>query len=117
MLTGNYCRDITFTVHCGEVLGVAGLIGAGRSELLNMLFGVAPIRSGELYLHSATGRTAIRPRSPNEAFRLGLALTPEERRSQGLVLTRPIFENTTLTVLALGMRAVDGFWIVAVSWR
>ncbi|MCS6826291.1 MAG: sugar ABC transporter ATP-binding protein [Caldilinea sp.] len=98
-LSGYVCRDISFTLHRGEVLGVAGLIGSGRSELLRMLFGAAPVTAGSIYLHSDNGVQPIRPRSPAEAYRLGLALAPEERRSQGLVLTRPIYENTTLTFL------------------
>lgn len=98
-LSGHFCRDISFTLHRGEVLGVAGLIGSGRSELLRMLFGAAPVLAGSIHLHGERGAQPIRPCSPAEAYRLGLALAPEERRSQGLVLTRPIYENTTLTFL------------------
>ncbi len=108
-LSGAYCRDISFTLHAGEVLGVAGLIGAGRSELLRMIFGAAPVTGGEMLLHQAGAPQPIRPRSPAEAYRLGLALAPEERRTQGLVLTRPIYENTTLTFLRNFAR---GGWLV-----
>ncbi|GIK75071.1 MAG: ribose import ATP-binding protein RbsA [Chloroflexota bacterium] len=108
-LSGAYCRDISFTLHAGEVLGVTGLIGAGRSELLRMLFGAAPVTGGEIVLHNAGAAQPIRPRSPAEAYRLGLALAPEERRTQGLVLTRPIYENTTLTFLRNFAR---GGWLV-----
>jgi len=108
-LSGAYCREISFTLHAGEVLGVAGLIGAGRSELLRMIFGAAPVTGGEIVLHSAGAAQPIRPRSPSEAYRCGLALAPEERRTQGLVLTRPIYENTTLTFLRHFAR---GGWLV-----
>jgi len=108
-LSGTYCRDISFTLHAGEVLGVAGLNGSGRSELLRMLFGAAPVTGGEIVLHSAGIARPIRPRSPSQAYRYGLALVPEERRSQGLVLTRPIYENTTLTFLRNFAR---GGWLV-----
>jgi ABC-type sugar transport system ATPase subunit len=95
-LSGEYLRDITFTLHQGEVLGIAGLVGAGRSELLRMLYGAAPVTSGTRILH---GFGAMRLRSPQEAIRAGLALVPEERRTQGLLLRRPIFENMTLSHL------------------
>ncbi len=100
-LSGETARDVTFTLHAGEVLGVAGLVGAGRSELLRMIFGVDPIRAGQIRLPSTDDAgTSRAPRSPGDAFRKGVALVPEERRSQGLVLSRPIFENVTLTHLA-----------------
>ncbi len=108
-LSGAFCRDISFTLHAGEVLGVAGLMGAGRSELLRMLFGAAPVTGGEMVLHNDGASQMIRPRTPAEAYRLGLALAPEERRTQGLVLARPIFENTTLTFLR---RFARGGWLV-----
>lgn len=98
-LSGTYCRDISFTLHKGEVLGVVGLNGSGRSELLRMLFGAAPVTGGEIVLHGEGAARPIRPRSPSEAYRYGLALVPEERRTQGLVLPRPVYENTTLTFL------------------
>ena len=96
-LSGNYTRDITFTLHQGEVLGIAGLVGAGRTELLRMLYGAAPVTGGVSILH---GSGSLRPRSPGEAVAAGLVLVPEERRTQGLLLQRPIFENVTLSHLA-----------------
>ncbi len=99
-LAGDRVRDISFTLHRGEVIGVAGLVGAGRSELLHLLCGVDPIRRGQLALwEGADQPRAIRPASPQAAFLLGMALVPEERRGQGLILSRPIFENVTLTHL------------------
>jgi len=99
-LSGETVRDVTFTLHAGEVLGVAGLVGAGRTELLRMIFGVDPIRGGQIRLPAADSGRSAAPQSPGDAFRKGVALVPEERRSQGLVLSRPIFENVTLTHLS-----------------
>ncbi|MFN8489646.1 MAG: sugar ABC transporter ATP-binding protein [Caldilineaceae bacterium] len=87
--------NISFTLQQGEVLGVAGLVGAGRTELLRALVGADPILSGEILLHEQP----FQPHSPADALRRGVALAPEERRSQGLILKRPIFENVTLTHL------------------
>ncbi|RIK37676.1 MAG: hypothetical protein DCC57_21450, partial [Chloroflexi bacterium] len=101
-LSGDYTRDISFTLHRGEVLGIAGLVGAGRSELLRMLYGAAPVTGGTRLLH---GVNAAYPRTPGEAVRAGLMLVPEERRTQGLLLQRPIFENMTLSHLARYSRA------------
>ncbi len=88
-------HDLSFTLHKGEILGVAGLVGAGRTELLRALVGADRMLTGEITLLDR----AIRPCSPAHALRLGLALAPEERRSQGLILQRPIFENMTLSHL------------------
>ncbi|CAN5816099.1 sugar ABC transporter ATP-binding protein [soil metagenome] len=88
-------QDLSFTLHKGEILGVAGLVGAGRTELLRALVGADRLLTGDITLLDR----AIRPRSPAHALALGLALAPEERRSQGLVLQRPIFENITLSHL------------------
>jgi ABC-type sugar transport system ATPase subunit len=96
-LSGDYTRGISFTLHRGEVLGIAGLVGAGRSELLHMLYGAARVRTGEIVLH---GRGRLELHSPGAAVAAGLALVPEERRRQGLLLRRPIFENITLSHLA-----------------
>ena len=73
--------DINFTVNKGEILGIAGLLGSGRTELLRALFGADPVDSGELIID---GRT-IRPSSPGQMKDLGVVLTPENRKDQGLV--------------------------------
>ena len=108
-LSGSFCREISFTLHAGEVLGVAGLIGAGRSELLRLIFGAERVRGGETVLYENGAARALRLRSPAQAYRAGVALAPEERRTQGLVLARPIYENTTLTFLR---RFAWGGWLV-----
>ncbi|MCO5066572.1 MAG: sugar ABC transporter ATP-binding protein [Rhizobiaceae bacterium] len=88
-------EDIGFDLHRGEVLGLAGLVGAGRSEVLECLFGVTRPDAGSI---AVEGR-AVTVRSPIEAIRLGFGLVPEERRESGLVLGRPVAENITFPVL------------------
>ncbi len=92
---GNRLRDISFTAHKGEVLGVAGLVGAGRTELLRAVFGADPIDSGAIYVE---GRK-ISVHSPQDAINNGLALLTEDRKRQGLMLHRPTRENITITAL------------------
>jgi ribose transport system ATP-binding protein len=87
--------DVSFSLRRGEVLGIAGLLGAGRSRLARMLFGLEPIAAGEI---SRQGRT-VTVRSPIEAKALGLALVPEDRRRQGLVLEHSIESNIELPIL------------------
>jgi len=85
---------VSFELHAGEVLGLAGLIGAGRTEVLRCLFGAGPkpCRIGVLGQEVLVG-------SPRDAARRGLALIPEDRRGQGLVLCRPVAENVVLASL------------------
>lgn len=100
-LHGERIQGVSFTLHQGEVLGIAGLMGSGRSELLHLLFGAARLRGGRLWLQTPAGaRHPLTPRSPAHALRHGIALAPEERRTQGLLLSRPVYENVTLTHLA-----------------
>ncbi|MGH7581787.1 MAG: sugar ABC transporter ATP-binding protein, partial [Gemmatimonadales bacterium] len=88
-------RDISFTLRAGEVLGLAGLVGAGRSEVAQALFGLDPEARGDVWLHGAR----VRIGSAREALSRGLALVPEDRKRQGLVLSMLARENTTLPVL------------------
>lgn len=85
----------TFQVHAGEVVGIAGLMGSGRTELANALFGMNPITAGTVH---RLGR-ALTLRSPGDAIDAGIALMPEDRRLQGLVLDHSVRENLTLPVL------------------
>ncbi|MBB3975563.1 ribose transport system ATP-binding protein [Rhizobium azooxidifex] len=82
-------RDISFSVRKGEVFGIAGLMGAGRTELVRAITGADPIASGEVLLH---GRP-VTPRSPTDAIRNGIVLVPEDRKLQGVVLDHSIAEN------------------------
>jgi ribose transport system ATP-binding protein len=87
--------DISFELHRGEVLGIAGLLGAGRSRLARMLFGLEPAASGAITVKGE--RRTIG--SPSEAKALGIALVPEDRRRQGLILTHSLESNIELPIL------------------
>ncbi len=88
-------RGITFDLHAGEVLGVAGLVGAGRSELGEALFGIDPILGGTL----TVGGEPLRPRSPRHAMRAGIGMLPEDRKLQGLMMQMSVKENASLSTL------------------
>jgi len=79
----------------GEVLGIAGLIGAGRTELLRALFGLAPVRAGALRMLALEG-----PREPRVRWRSGAGFLSEDRKGEGLALSRSVAENLALPVLA-----------------
>ncbi|MFD6816977.1 sugar ABC transporter ATP-binding protein [Microbacterium sp. NPDC060132] len=87
-------HDISFTVRAGEIVGLAGLVGAGRSEVARAVFGVDGYREGTVRM---TGRR-ISPRRPVDAMRAGLALVPEDRRKQGLVIESGVGGNITLAI-------------------
>jgi ABC-type sugar transport system ATPase subunit len=87
--------DISFDLRKGEVIGLAGLVGAGRSEVLECLFGATPPDSGTV----AVDGHLIGIRSPLDAIRAGFGLVPEERRESGLVLGRSVAENLAFPVL------------------
>lgn len=93
-LTSDALTDISFTLNKGEVLGVAGLVGAGRTELLRAIFGVDR-SGGEILLH---GRK-IKNRTPADGLQRGFALVPEDRKDQGLILEQSILQNLILSVL------------------
>ena len=84
-------REVSFEVHAGEILGFAGLIGAGRTEVAQVLFGIERPESGEIRLSGEV----VQIDSPATAMRLGIAYVPEDRLSQGLVLEFPIRSNIT----------------------
>jgi len=88
-------HPISFAVRAGEIVGIAGLVGAGRTELLTTLFGITPAVAGSI---AVAGRL-VTPRSPIEAISAGLALVPEDRKLQGLVLEMAVRENMSLVAL------------------
>jgi ABC-type sugar transport system ATPase subunit len=88
-------HDINFSIRSGEVLGVAGLVGSGRSEVALGIFGLDRAVSGRVFVD---GKEA-RPRSPREAMKLGIGLVSEDRKGQGLVLDMECGENITLSSL------------------
>lgn len=94
-LTTEVVQDVSFQLHRGEVLGFAGLVGAGRTEVMRALFGVDKIISGEINLEGQN----IKFTSPKEAIEAGVVLCPEDRKEQGLVLPRSISDNISIPVL------------------
>jgi ribose transport system ATP-binding protein len=88
-------HDVGFTLHRGEILGVAGLMGSGRSELARVLFGIEPCRSGEISVH---GKPYPRPRA-RESVRRGVAFLTEDRREEGLMMEGSITDNVALVTL------------------
>ncbi|MCS7087108.1 MAG: sugar ABC transporter ATP-binding protein [Thermoflexales bacterium] len=92
---GRTTRNVSFVLRRGEIVGLAGLVGAGRSELAQVLFGITPAESGEIRVEGKP----VRIRNPREAMALGIAYVPEDRKLQGLLLRMNVRENTTLAVL------------------
>jgi rhamnose transport system ATP-binding protein len=88
-------RGVNLTVRAGEILGLAGLVGAGRTELARTLFGLTPADAGEILLRG--NRVAIE--SPARAVQLGIAYVPEDRRRHGVILDLSVAANTTLAIL------------------
>jgi ribose transport system ATP-binding protein len=84
----------SLTLHRGEVLGIAGLIGAGRTELLRTIFGLEPVRSGRIKL-----KTHVGPASPAQQWARGLGMVSEDRKSEGLALSLSVADNLTLSSL------------------
>ena len=90
-----WAKDITFTLHAGEVLGLAGLVGSGRTELFEGLLGLRPRTLGQVRL---AGK-AVRLRSPGDAARAGLVYLSEDRKGKGLLVDFKLRPNLTLTTL------------------
>ena len=95
LTSGKRVRNVSFTLHAGEILGLAGLMGSGRTELARVLFGIDPLESGEILLRGQK----ISISNPRKAIEAGLALIPEDRRAQGLVLDHSVRENLLLPLL------------------
>lgn len=91
-LTGKGFSDISFEVRAGEIVGISGLVGSGRSETMRALIGLDPLTSGKVYL---SGKE-VRIRSVRHALRLGICMVNEDRKNFGLVLHRSIRENISL---------------------
>jgi ABC-type sugar transport system ATPase subunit len=93
--TPDLLDDVSFELRQGEIVGLFGLLGAGRTDLARALFGVGPTPSGEVRL----GGKRVTVRSPADATRVGLGYVPEDRKLHGLVLPMTVRENVTLAVL------------------
>ncbi len=85
----------TFTLHRGEILGIAGLVGAGRTELLRAIFGLDPVRSGRVHVGAYSGAS-----SPHHRWIQGLGMVSEDRKAEGVALGLDIADNLTLTRLS-----------------
>jgi ribose transport system ATP-binding protein len=95
-LTGRGRPDgVSFRLHAGEVLGIAGLLGAGRSELARAICGIDPVLAGEVRLRGAR----VRPGAPRAAIDAGIVLIPEDRRTQGLILDHSVLANISLPTI------------------
>jgi len=88
-------HDISFTAYAGEILGIAGLVGAGRTELVRAIFGADSIDAGKIYVDGVP----VTIRSPQDAIRHGIGLLTEDRKQQGLVLKMTVRENATMAIL------------------
>ncbi|AKM47931.1 ABC-type sugar transport system, ATPase component [Edwardsiella anguillarum] len=93
-------HDISFHVHAGEVLGIAGLVGAGRTEVARCLFGAGGFTSGQFEIDGV----AYQPRSPRHALAQGMALVPEDRKKEGAMLGLSIRDNLSLSCLSSLLR-------------
>jgi len=92
---GRELHGVSLKLHRGEILGVAGLVGAGRTALAETLFGIRPVVAGEVRVE---GRP-VKLNSPGEAIRLGLGLVPEDRKLQGLFMNMAVRENIVLSAM------------------
>ncbi|HEX3076882.1 MAG TPA: sugar ABC transporter ATP-binding protein [Lachnospiraceae bacterium] len=88
-------EDISFSVHAGEVLGVSGLMGAGRTEIMQAIFGNLPYEDGSIYIENQRCRIS----NPEQAINLGIGFITEDRKSEGLMLEETIQKNITLANL------------------
>lgn len=91
-LSSSRFHDVSFSLHAGEILGITGLIGSGKTEVVRSMFGADGVTSGKVMLEGKT----VDFRSPNKAIRHGIGLLPEDRRSQGLILPLNIRTNISL---------------------
>jgi rhamnose transport system ATP-binding protein len=97
-------HNVTLEVRAGEIVGLAGLVGAGRTELARVLFGITPAGPGEILLNGEL----VTISSPPEAIAHGIAYVPEDRRRQGVILELPIAHNMTM---AIQRQIFPGAWL------
>jgi ribose transport system ATP-binding protein len=100
---GDVFSDVSLTVRAGEIVGLAGLVGSGRSEILETIYGARRATSGTVRM----GGKRLRP-GVHAAVAAGMGLCPEERKSQGLLLDEPVYRNITLSSFA---RLAHGGWL------
>jgi ribose transport system ATP-binding protein len=93
---GRMVRDVSFSVRAGEIVGLGGLIGSGRTEVARVIFGADPLESGTITLKGKV----LKPRSPKDAVEAGIGLVPEDRKQQGVILDKPIRVNSTMAKMS-----------------
>jgi ABC-type sugar transport system ATPase subunit len=93
--SGKTFANVSFAVRAGEIYGIAGLVGAGRTEVLKTIFGVLPMTAGTIRI---AGQSYV-PHSPRRSLQSGVVLTPEDRKLEGLILPFPIKQNVALSTL------------------
>jgi len=97
-------NDVSFDLHAGEILGLAGLVGAGRTEVARAIYRANRVHSGSVSVVRGDGAVAVTG-TPRAAMRAGVLMIPESRKEQGLLLGRPVRENVSLSALAQVSRA------------
>jgi ribose transport system ATP-binding protein len=100
------CSDISFRVKRGEILGFAGLVGAGRTEIMQLIYGYRRKDAGRVFVRGKE----VRIRSTRDAVKNGIALIPEERKKQGLILGLSVLDNSALTIFDLHTRGGFILW-------
>ncbi len=93
--SGKRLRGVSMSLHTGEIVGLAGLVGAGRTELARAIFGVDPIDSGKIFVFGKE----VHPSSPAQMVKAGVSLLPEDRKNQGLCLILPASDNVVMASL------------------
>lgn len=93
LVEGGVVNDVSFEAYNGQILGFAGLVGAGRTETMRAIFGADPLESGKIYVHGKESRI----NSPAQAIKLGIAFLTEDRKGQGLVLQESVRTNLVLS--------------------
>lgn len=94
-LTNNKIKNVSFKLYKGEILGLGGLVGSGRTETLRTIFGLDKLDSGYIFINGKK----IKPSSPESIIRLGIGLIPEDRKTQGAILSMSVRENITYSIL------------------
>src|SRR5690606_458996 len=95
-LESRWHRDISFKIRAGEIVGFAGLVGAGRTELAKVIFGAFHRRQGEVLVAGQL----VNIKSPADAIRANIGFAPEDRKGEGLILVRSVIENASMAVFS-----------------
>ncbi len=101
-LSNEFIKDVSFNLNKGEILGLAGLVGAGRSETVRAIYGADGIDTGKIVYEGKEVSFA----SPKEAIDKGIGLCPEDRKTQGLVLSRTVKENFSMSIMKQFVRSI-----------